>query len=216
MQRANKLKQNDVDIMLGYAQALMLSGDDTDRNQARELLIELIQRESVDLRVFSLLAYDAFERKDYTGAIKYWSAMQKMIGPSDSRYVMLSRNIEEANNQLAQMQSTSETVKVKVSLASEITPSNSAALIVSVHSADGASMPVAAARYPLSDFPVEVTLSDVNSMLPERKLSSLDQFLVRARLDSDGNVATKQGDWYGESDVIEKGKAVVLTINQQY
>lgn len=216
MQKANKLKKNDVDIMLGYAQALMLSGDDTDRNQARELLIALVQRDSVDLRVFSLLAYDAFDRKDYTGAIKYWSAMQKMIGASDGRYIMLSRNIEEANRQLAQMKGTTEVVKVKVLLSSEVTPSENAALIVSIHSADGASMPVAAARYPSNDFPIEVTLSDVNSMLPERKLSSLDQFLVRARLDSDGNVATKRGDWYGESNVIEKGKIVVLTINQQY
>ena len=216
MQRANKLKQNDVDIMLGYAQALMLSGDDTDRNQSRELLIQLVQRESVDLRVFSLLAYDAFERKDYTGAIKYWSAMQKMVGKSDSRYVMLSRNIEEANKQSELLKGSNEVLKIKVSLSSEITPVDSAALIVSVHSADGASMPIAAARYPLSEFPVEITLSDVNSMLPERKLSSLDQFLVRARLDSDGNVATKRGDWYGESNVVEKGKTVALTINRQY
>ena len=216
MQRANKLKQNDVDIMLGYAQALMLSGDDTDRNQSRELLIQLVQRESVDLRVFSLLAYDAFERKDYTGAIKYWSAMQKMVGKSDSRYVMLSRNIEEANKQSELLKGSNEVLKIKVSLSSEITPVDNAALIVSVHSADGASMPIAAARYPLSEFPVEITLSDVNSMLPERKLSSLDQFLVRARLDSDGNVATKSGDWYGESNVVEKGKTVALTINRQY
>lgn len=216
MQRANKLKQNDVDIMLGYAQALMLSVDDTDRNQSRELLIQLVQRESVDLRVFSLLAYDAFERKDYTGAIKYWSAMQKMVGKSDSRYVMLSRNIEEANKQSELLKGSNEVLKIKVSLSSEITPVDNAALIVSVHSVDGASMPIAAARYPLSEFPVEITLSDVNSMLPERKLSSLDQFLVRARLDSDGNVATKRGDWYGESNVVEKGKTVALTINRQY
>lgn len=216
MQKANKLKKNDADIMLGYAQALMLSGDDTDRNQSRELLIQLVQRESVDLRVFSLLAYDAFERKDYTGAIKYWSAMQKMVGKSDSRYVMLSRNIEEANKQSELLKGSNEVLKIKVSLSSEITHVDNAALIVSVHSADGASMPIAAARYPLSEFPVEITLSDVNSMLPERKLSSLDQFLVRARLDSDGNVATKRGDWYGESNVVEKGKTVALTINRQY
>jgi hypothetical protein len=90
-------------------------------------------------------------------------------------------------------------------------------LILSVHSADGAPMPIAARRMPLSSqFPIMVTLDDKDSMIPERKMSSLSEMIVKARIDSDGNVMTKQGDWYGQSDVLSLGTSTIVTINKQY
>ena len=77
-----------------------------------------------------------------------------------------------------------------------------AVLIVSVHRADGSPMPVAAARYPLGTFPRTVVLDDGNAMMQGQKLSSLDKLIVRVRVDSDGNVATRDQDWHGESDVV--------------
>ncbi|MCU8448014.1 c-type cytochrome biogenesis protein CcmI, partial [Vibrio vulnificus] len=94
MQKAFDLQPEDADIKLGYAQALMLSQDEMDQNTARSILSQLVREDYVDLRVFSLLAFDAFERQDFAAAIKYWSIMQQMIGPEDSRYEMLARSIE--------------------------------------------------------------------------------------------------------------------------
>ncbi len=74
----------------------MLSPDEAEQKLLRLLLSRLVQNDYVDLRVFSLLAFDAFERQDYPCAVKYWSIMQQMIGPQDSRYEMLSRSIESA------------------------------------------------------------------------------------------------------------------------
>ncbi|GAL08771.1 cytochrome c heme lyase subunit CcmH [Photobacterium aphoticum] len=89
-------------------------------------------------------------------------------------------------------------------------------VIVSVHSADGAPMPVAARRLPLSAFPLQLTLDDNDSMIPERPMTSLSDMIIRARIDTDGNVMTKTGDWYGESDVIPLGGSTNILINQQY
>ncbi len=77
-------------------------------------------------------------------------------------------------------------------------------------------MPVAAARYPLGTFPRTVVLDDNNSMMEGRKLSSLDGLIVRVRIDSDGNVATRDGDWFGESQPAKLGDTVAVSINQQY
>ncbi|MDE1325330.1 c-type cytochrome biogenesis protein CcmI [Vibrio aestuarianus] len=216
MKKAYRLEPKDADVKLGYAQALMLSQDEIDQNQARSILTGLVQQDYVDLRVFSLLAFDAFERQDYPAAIKYWSLMQKMIGPQDSRYEMLARSIESAQGKMQQPDTDGVSVPVTIALDSSVTLPQNAVLIVSVHSADGAPMPVAAARYPLSQFPLKVALDDSNSMVQGRQLSDLAQFIVRVRVDSDGNVSTKTGDWFGESAVVDMGQPVEVVINKQY
>ncbi|MFW7522931.1 c-type cytochrome biogenesis protein CcmI [Vibrio ostreicida] len=214
MKNAYRLEPENGDVNLGYAQALMLSGDELDQNSARTILGQLVQREYVDVRVFSLLAFDAYERKDYPAAMRYWRVMQQMVGPQDSRYEMLSRNIENAQKRIGAPLGQSQSVTISLSDSVDIDPKS--ALIVSVHTADGAAMPVAAARYPLGAFPRTVILDDSNSMLAERKLSSLDSLMVRVRLDGDGNVATKQGDWFGESKVVKLGDHVEVIIDSRY
>ncbi|MEZ9573228.1 c-type cytochrome biogenesis protein CcmI [Vibrio sp. 10N.261.55.F4] len=218
MERAYKLEPKNEDVQLGFAQALMLSPDEADQNQARLILSRLIQNDYVDLRVFSLLAFDAFERQDYPGAVKYWSIMQQMIGPQDSRYEMLSRSIESAQKKMGDTMGVDQgkTVAVTLDLSADVNADPNSVLIVSVHRADGSPMPIAAARYPLGTFPRTVVLDDGNSMLEGQELSSLETLMVRARLDTDGNVSTREGDWYGESEVVELGAPVTININKQY
>ncbi|MFA0036961.1 c-type cytochrome biogenesis protein CcmI [Vibrio sp. 10N.261.52.A1] len=218
MERAYKLEPKDEDVQLGFAQALMLSPDEAEQNQARLLLSRLVQNDYVDLRVFSLLAFDAFERQDYPGAVKYWSIMQQMIGPQDSRYEMLSRSIESAQKKMGDAMGVDQgkSVAVTLDLSADVNADLNSVLVVSVHRADGSPMPIAAARYPLGSFPRTVVLDDGNSMMQGQKLSSLETLMVRARLDTDGNVSTRDGDWYGESEVVELGEPVTININKQY
>lgn len=216
MQKSYQLKPQDEDIQLGYAQALMLSQDPADQDLSRQLLQRLAKKDYVDIRVFSLLAFDAYERQDFAAAVKYWGVMQQMIGPDDERYEMLSRSIDSAKKQMKQAGAPSASVKVTIALDKAVNVDPNAVVIVSVHRADGSPMPVAAARYPLSSFPMTVELDDRNSMLESSKLSDLDTLMVRVRLDSDGNVATKHGDWFGESKVVKIDQAVNIIINQQY
>ncbi|MCE7611733.1 c-type cytochrome biogenesis protein CcmI [Vibrio fluvialis] len=216
MKHAYALEPQDGDIQLGYAQALMLSDDEMDQTQARSILQRLAKRDYVDLRVYSLLAFDAFERADYPSAIQYWGLMQKMIGPNDSRYEMLTRSIDSAKRKMGEGVVEGKSVSVTISLADNVVLPQNAVLIVSVHSADGAPMPIAAARYPLSNFPRTVVLDDYNSMMQGRKLSDLSTLMVRVRIDTDGNVSTKDGDWFGESQPVNLGEPVEVVINKQY
>ncbi len=216
MKKAYTLEPQDGDIKLGYAQALMLSNDEMDQQKARSVLEKLLKQDYVDLRVYSLLAFDAFERQDFATAIEHWQSMQQILGPNDGRYEMLSRSIASAKARMGEGEADPQSVSVTVSLASNVVVPQQGVVIVSVHSADGAPMPIAAARYPLSRFPLKVVLDDSNSMMQGRKLSDLDSLLVRVRIDTDGNVATKDGDWFGESQPAEIGSAVNVEINQQF
>ncbi|KGK09637.1 c-type cytochrome biogenesis protein CcmI [Vibrio navarrensis] len=216
MRKAYDIQPKDADVKLGYAQALMLSQDEMDQANARSILGELVQQDYVDLRVFSLLAFDAFERQDFAAAVKYWSIMQQMIGPEDSRYEMLTRSIESAKQRLGEGAASANGVAVTIELAANVQADPNAVLIVSVHRADGSPMPVAAARYPFGSFPRTVMLDDSNSMMQGQNLSSLSEVIVKARLDSDGNVTTRDHDWYGESEPVAINQPVTVIINKQY
>lgn len=215
MKKAYALDSEDPDVRFGYAQALMLSSDTLDQQEAKAVLLNLAQRGYADLRVYSLLAFDAFERSDFPSAIKYWSLMQQVIGPDDSRYEMLTRSIESARQKMGQGMADGQSVSITINLGEQVEVDPNAVLIVSVH-APGSPMPVAAARYPLGEFPRTVVLDDNNSMMEGSKLSSLESYMVRVRIDADGNVATKTGDWYAESNTMKAGEPVNVVLDKQY
>lgn len=216
MKKAYALEPTNVEIKLGYAQALMLSGDDAKADQAKKMLKQVLRSDSTNLRALSLLAFSSFERQDYKGAVSAWKAMQMLIGPDDSRYEMLTRSIERAQSKMNPEANLDKQVPITVNLGSNVTLPSQGVVIVSIHPADGSAMPVAAARIPLSRFPLKIMMSDDNNMIEQRKLSDMPSFIVRARIDQDGNVSTKEGDWYGESTVSTLGKNVSLEIDKQY
>lgn len=219
MKRAYALEPGNPEIQLSYAQTLMLIGDPAKSDYARQLLRNVIKQDHTNIRAMSLLAFDSFERGDYPQAVSYWTMMKRMIGEDDPRAKMLDRSIERAQAQITQASEQAanpKTVSVKVELDPSVTLPTQGIVIVSVHSADGAPMPVAARRMPLSQFPLTLTLSDSDSMIPERLMSSLPTMIVKARIDTDGNVMTKKGDWYGQSDVISLGGSTNVQINKQY
>lgn len=213
MAKAFKLAPENGDIKLGYAQSLMLSGDEQNANVARGLLREVIAEDHTNLQAFSLLAFDAFERGEFEQAIASWSTMKQMLPANDPRITMLDRSIARAQAQLGAGQG--QSVSVNISLDNSVQLPEQGVLIVSVHSADGAPMPVAAKRLPLNQFPIKVELTDADSMIPERLMSSLPEVLVRARIDNDGNVMTKDGDWFGESQPFELGGSADIVVNQK-
>ncbi|MEJ2764118.1 c-type cytochrome biogenesis protein CcmI [Photobacterium sp. MCCC 1A19761] len=219
MKRAYTLDPNNPEVQLSYAQTLMMIGDPAQSEQARRLLKAVVKQDHANLRALSLLAFDAYERSDYEQAVSYWTMMKTLIGDSDPRAQMLDRSIERAQAQLQAVNNAANgnaSVAVKIELDPTVTLPAQGVVIVSVHSADGAPMPVAARRIPLSEFPMTLTLTDGDSMIPERLMSSLPNLIVKARIDTDGNVTTKQGDWYGQSEVIPLGGSTNVLINKQY
>ncbi|KLV10972.1 c-type cytochrome biogenesis protein CcmI [Photobacterium ganghwense] len=216
LDRAYRLEPSNPEVQLSYAQALMLIGDPGQSERARRLLMSVIKQDHTNLRAMSLLAFDAFEREEYDQAVAYWSMMKELIGADDPRAAMLDRSIARAEDQMNQAGNTATSVSVTVELDPSVIRPEQGIVIISAHSADGAPMPVAAKRLPLSAFPITLTLDNQDSMIPERPLTSLPEMIIKARIDSDGNVMTKKGDWYGLSEVIPLGGTTKVVISQQY
>ncbi|KFK93835.1 MULTISPECIES: c-type cytochrome biogenesis protein CcmI [unclassified Serratia (in: enterobacteria)] len=196
---AYRLEPNNMDVRLGYAEVLTRSSDPQDNQQATEMLRKMAAEDHTNLRVFSLLAFNAFEQENYPQAIAAWQVMLKLLPADDPRIQVIKRSIEQAKVQTGE-----ETVKlvVNVTLSPEAAKAlpQQGALVVSV--TDGANpVPVAVKQLPLSRFPLSFSLDDSNAMMPERLLSALSQVKVRVRLSQDGLATPQAGDWFGESGV---------------
>lgn len=194
---AYQLDPNNLEVRLGYAEVLTRSNDPEDNRQASQMLRKMIAEDHSNLRILSLLAFNAFEQGDYRQAIGAWQVMLKLLPADDRRTEVLKRSIEQAKVQAGE-----ETVKLGVNVTLSPEAANAlpqqGTLIISV--TDGKSpVPVAVKQLPLSRFPLSFSLDDGNAMMPERLLSSLHQVQVRVRVSHDGLATPQAGDWFGES-----------------
>jgi len=212
---AYQLDPNNLEVRLGYAEVLTRSNDPEDNKQATQILRKMIADDHTNLRVLSLLAFNAFEQGDFKQAIGAWQVMLKLLPANDQRTEVLKRSIAQAKSQAGE-----ETVKlnVNVTLSPEATNAlpQQGTLVISV--TDGANpVPVAVKQLPLSRFPLSFSLDDSNAMMPERLLSALHQVKVRVRISHDGLATPQAGDWFGESELQNfSGKEQVsVQINKQ-
>ncbi len=215
--KAYQIDPTSSSIRYGYAQALLATGEENNKRQAVELLNKLIADGSTDIRVYSLLALYSFDNKQYQVAIDYWHKMQTMLGSNDGRTAWLEEQITQASQLLERQQNMSDkNITVNVTDSGSVPIDVNGVMIVSVHDTMGSPMPVAAVRMPVPQFPYQLTLDDSNSLMDARLLSSLTQFKVKVRIDSDGNVATREGDVFGESDISNFDQSVAVEINKRY
>jgi cytochrome c-type biogenesis protein CcmI len=194
---AYQLDPNSLEVRLGYAEVLTRSNDPEDNKQATQMLRKMIAEDHTNLRVLSLLAFNAFEQGDFKQAIGAWQVMLKLLPANDQRAEVIKRSIEQAKTQ-----ADGETVKLAVNVTLSPQATNAlpqqGTLVISV--TDGTNpVPVAVKQLPLSRFPLSFSLDDSNAMMPERLLSAQHQVKVRVRISQDGLATPQAGDWFGES-----------------
>lgn len=93
----------------------------------------------------------------------------------------------------------------------------SAVLFVIAREAGSAGPPLAVRRIPSPRLPLELTLSDADSMLPQRPLSGAGSVEVQARLSATGQPAAQPGDWQSVSlrtDLPRDG-VIVLALDER-
>ncbi|MEW7311783.1 cytochrome c-type biogenesis protein CcmH [Buttiauxella gaviniae] len=93
---AYKLSPTNSNVKLGYAEVLTRSGDPQDNQLGGDLLRELLQADHTNVRVLSLLAFNAFEQQHYREAIGAWQIMLQVLPANDQRRAVVQRSIEQA------------------------------------------------------------------------------------------------------------------------
>ncbi|WP_219591009.1 c-type cytochrome biogenesis protein CcmI [Aeromonas salmonicida] len=216
LERAYDLAPQKAMVAVPYAQALMMTGDDA---QADQLLSSAIALDPANIEARSVYAFMALQKEDFKTALMRWREMLPLMEKGSTRYAMVERSIDYAEQQLKQRgiavmtpgaanksDDQGQQLEVKkgefpihVTLAAGIQMPEDAHLFVFAVVPNGPPMPIAVKRIAGPTLPVTLSLGDGDAMMEGSKLSAYPQLQFKARLSRGGNVMNKEGAFEGVS-----------------
>jgi len=211
-------------VMGQLAQALYFANEGQMTDEVRDQIRATLARDPDEISALGLLGIDAFEQQDFNAAIEHWS--KALAGADGQAAESLRSGIERARAELeARGEPVPEVaevapaeVKLQVSLSAELAAQAQPDQTVFIYARPvGGRMPLAAARYKVSDLPLELVLDDSMAMMPQARLSLHDQVEVGARISLSGAPQASRGDLESRPQQVstrEQGKAVTLVIDQ--
>ena len=202
------------------AQALMTTGDVNNLERAQSILLGLLNDNPENDNLALMMAVVSAQLGDLGNTRRFYQQVEGKL-PADSdmaqrlvarikelegntgEMVALQRSDTELTDETAAQGDSNETatgftVTVNLSDNAKASAPKEGFLIVFAQDANSDNrMPAAVVKLPIEDFPVSVTLTTENAMMPKFTLAKLSDVVVTARLSEDGNVAVAQGEWQG-------------------
>jgi len=226
-EKAVALRKDDAGLLVDYADALAVKNQHNLQGEPMVLIHRALKLNPDHIKGLALAGTDAFVRKDFALAVKYWSRIEA-VGPADNMLVQrVSSSLQEARKLAglpvqasptaptatapAQSEpkpaalggaSVSGTVSLSPELRAQASPED--AVFIFAKPANGR-MPLAAERKQVKDLPYTFTLDDSKSMSPQARLSSATQVVISARISKSGNAIAQPGDLQGQSAPVALG-----------
>jgi len=225
--RAHDLVGDQPQLLAGYAEALALSNDRQITDRAQNLALRALDKAPDNQLALWLAGSAAMADGDGDQASHYWRRLARQLPAGSDSVGMLKGYIAQAEgvspDQISidrpEPKAVGPKITVRVSLSGNMAPQADPGdtVFIFARSPSGPPMPVAAVRKRVSDLPVEVTLSDAQSMMPQRKLSQQDKVVIGARVSKSGRPMAASGDLQGLSDplTVEDGRQVDITIDSK-
>ena len=209
------------------AQALMTTGDVNNLERAQSILLGLLNDNPANDNLALMMAVVSAQLGDLENTERFYQQVEgKLPADSDmaQRLVARIKELKGNTNEMAALQNTAAEItdtSTAQNASSEAKNTNGEAQTgfnITVNLSDGANikapkdgflivfaqdansdnkMPAAVVKLPIEDFPVSVTLTTENAMMPQFTLATLSDVVVTARLSKDGNVAVAKGEWQG-------------------
>jgi cytochrome c-type biogenesis protein CcmH len=222
--RAHALLPDEPDLMVEFADAQMRAAPDGKFPPGAVALLErVVSGQPNHQRGLFFLGAQRLQSGRPAQAVELWERLLPLLDPQTAQALMpqIAMAREQAGLPPAVTPEPATPVPslaVTVSLAPELmarVPAG-ATLYVFARPADGAGPPVAVKRVAAEGFPVSLTLSDADSLMPTQKLSQQAQVLVMARISVSGDAAAATGDLETEPQqvTLADGAATELVISQ--
>ncbi|KYC28912.1 Cytochrome c-type biogenesis protein CcmI [Sterolibacterium denitrificans] len=224
---------NNADVLADYADLLAVQAGGSLEGRPRELVEQALKLEPDHMMSLALAGSAAYTRDDYPATLDYWGRLQQLLPADSEEGRSLATALEEvrakvaAGSAVASPKSLNTTtvatagtatataakkdaaavIKGQVSLApalrGQVQPDD--VLYISAHAAAGPRMPLAVLRARAADLPLSFTLDDSLALDAQRKLSSVSQVRVEARISKSGDATPRPGDLRGESGSMTPG-----------
>ena len=228
--RAIELTPNNAQLLADQADVLaMLQGQSTIGEPAR-LIERALKLDPKNLKALALAGSAAFERDDFTAAIRYWTQARALAPPDGEFASGLNRSLEEARAALgtsaspatanivgkpvAMPTNAGASIQGKVSLApaliGKVQPDDT--VFIFARASEGPRMPLAILRRKASELPITFTLDDSTAMSQEMRLSKFSLVVVGARVSRSGNATPQSGDLLGQTGAVRTGDGALSLV----
>lgn len=198
----------DSDAVAGFAESLVLNDEREIDGQAAALFEKALELNPDNARALWYGGIVAFRRGDLAVAQQRWVELQNHDLPPDLRQVVAERLAEIERAQGGAPAATaaaappaaaggagSLTIAVAPALAAQVPPG--ATLFVIARRGEGGP-PLAVVRRTTGAWPVAITMTDADAMLPGTSLAAAGPLQIVARISRQGGPVAASGDLFGE------------------
>ena len=194
----------DPDAVVGYAESLVLNDEREIDGQAAELFEKALTMAPDNSRALWYGGIAAYRRGNFTLAQQRWVELQNNDLPPELSQMVAERLSElerqpgtPAMPQAASPASLASSVSIQVAPALAAKVPAQATLFLIARRGEGGP-PLAVVRRPVGTWPVALTMSDANAMLPGTSLATAGPVRLIARISRSGQPIAASGDPYGE------------------
>jgi cytochrome c-type biogenesis protein CcmH len=200
-------KGQDADAVTGYAESLVLNDEREIDGHAAELFEQALRLNPDNARALWYGGIIAYRRGDLPLAQQRWVELQNYDLPPDLRQVLAEKlsEIARTQGQPASGKPSSESaqsvsvvhlrIDISPKMLAQVSP-GSTLFVIARRGETGP--PLAVVRRPIGKWPLELTMTDADAMLPGIRLAGGGSIRVIARISRNGEPIAASGDLYGE------------------
>ena len=208
-----RLNGDDPSLLFRYADVLAMANSGIFKGKPTELVKKGLQLDPENTMGLWLAGLAEYEEGRINKAIDYWQrVLPKLEKGSDEeknikKYIEFAakeNNISLDNSAVEKTNLSEYSIKLNIELSSEFSAVDidNTVFIYAKPVNSNIKMPIVVLRKKVSDLPLELSLDDSMSMLPNNKLSGYESVIVLARISKTGNAKSEKGDLIGVSNPI--------------
>ncbi|MBP6534286.1 MAG: tetratricopeptide repeat protein [Arenimonas sp.] len=213
---ALKLQPDNANLMVDYAESLFRAGKPDQPNaEAPQWIDKALVIDPQNQRALFFKGILLMQANQPAQAAAVWQQLLPQL--DDSTAQALLPQINQARQQaglpelaVAPAKSLQLVIDIDPTLKAQTPPGS--VLFVSAKDPNRPGPPIAAKRIAVSEFPLTVTLSAADSIMPTAKLFSQAQFSVSARLSASGSVTAGKDDWLSAPVLVQSDKLEPVTL----
>ena len=213
LETAHRIAPEDPYVTVELVEArIFTSGQGRVDNEMVAMLEEAVARDPAQQKGLWLLGVAASQSGNDAKAIEYWQTLLAQLEPGRTIATSVQEQIAQAQERLGTEPEVSaereeiepvvsadqEGIKLHLSASDELKssmPSNAVLFIIIRSAGPAAGPPLGVRRMNSPTLPLELTISDQDSMMAERRISSESELRLQARLSLSGAPNVQSGDW---------------------
>lgn len=226
LERAYRLEPDNNRYAMALAQTKIFSNQGSLDTDSQHILEKLLLKDPNHEGALVLLGFSAYRSAQYDVAIPALEKLLQQHKTADSEQgrnllKQLRTALADAQSKQKQIQKVADNVlKITVSLnkklLADVNPND--VVFISARELNGPSMPLAAQKHRVAELPLQINLSDADSLMPSRPLSSVANVIISARVSKSGTPMPSTGDLEAQSVPVKLNggaQTMDLEINQR-